>query len=138
MSSSPELRPQFSLSWEGATRLGRLVRKELLEILRDRRTILTLVLMPVLLYPLLTVAFQQFIAASRVDPTQGQKYRFGFASETDEKEFSRLIEPELELAIRQTPAGKKAPEFFSKVDPDLETLVREGEVDVGFRLPAPS
>src|SRR5205823_10965491 len=43
-------------------RLGRLVRKELSEILRDRRTILTLVLMPLLLYPLLAMAFPQFLA----------------------------------------------------------------------------
>ncbi len=45
-------------------RLGRLVRKELSEILRDRRTIVTLVLMPVLLYPLLSIAFQQFFLAT--------------------------------------------------------------------------
>ena len=41
-------------------RLWRLTLKELREILRDRRTILTLVLMPLLLYPLLSIAFQQF------------------------------------------------------------------------------
>ena len=46
-------------------RLGRLVRKELFEILRDRRTIITLVLMPLLLYPLLSLAFQQFLLAIR-------------------------------------------------------------------------
>lgn len=50
-------------------RLGRLVRKEVTTILRDRRTILTLVLMPVLLYPLLTIAFLQFGLVQ----TQGKK-----------------------------------------------------------------
>ncbi len=44
-------------------RLGRLIRKELCEILRDRRTIFTLVLMPLLLYPLLSMAFHQFLLA---------------------------------------------------------------------------
>lgn len=41
-------------------RFGRLARKELREILRDRRTIITLVLMPLLLYPILGIAFRIF------------------------------------------------------------------------------
>ena len=45
-------------------RLGRLVLKELREILRDRRTIITLVVMPLLIYPLLAVVFQRFLVTS--------------------------------------------------------------------------
>src|SRR6476620_9284193 len=45
-------------------RLQRLVRKELREILRDRRTIITLVVMPILIYPLLAVVFQRFLLTS--------------------------------------------------------------------------
>src|SRR5262245_36732621 len=45
-------------------RLGRLTLKELRETLRDRRTIVTLVLMPVLLYPLLSVGFRQLMSSS--------------------------------------------------------------------------
>ncbi|MEZ6070863.1 MAG: hypothetical protein R3C10_11470 [Pirellulales bacterium] len=50
-------------------RVGRIVRKELREILRDRRTILTMVVMPLLLYPLLTVACRQlfFIGGLQAD-----------------------------------------------------------------------
>ena len=40
-------------SW--VTRVIRLTRKELRETLRDRRTIITLVLMPLLLYPLISL-----------------------------------------------------------------------------------
>jgi ABC-2 type transport system permease protein/sodium transport system permease protein len=40
------------------------VRKELREILRDRRTIITLVVMPILIYPLLAVVFQRFLLTS--------------------------------------------------------------------------
>src|SRR4051812_7508575 len=47
-----------------AGRLWRLVLKELREILRDRRTIVTLVVMPVLIYPLLAVVFQRFLFTS--------------------------------------------------------------------------
>ena len=42
-------------------RLIRLVRKELRETLRDRRTLTTLVLMPLLVYPLLGLVFQRFL-----------------------------------------------------------------------------
>ena len=47
-----------------AGRLRRLVVKELREILRDRRTIITLVVMPILIYPLLAVVFQRFLVTS--------------------------------------------------------------------------
>src|SRR4051812_7802116 len=53
----PPRRPLFG-------RLQRLVLKELREILRDRRTIITLVVMPILIYPLLAVVFQRFLVNS--------------------------------------------------------------------------
>nr|MCU0872044.1 hypothetical protein [Pirellulaceae bacterium] len=47
-------------SWLPALgRLARLCLKELREILRDRRTIVTLLLMPLLVYPLLSLGFQR-------------------------------------------------------------------------------
>jgi ABC-2 type transport system permease protein/sodium transport system permease protein len=55
-------------SWPSPSRLGRLCLKELRETLRDRRTILTLVLMPLLVYPLLSVAFQRLLASSQESP----------------------------------------------------------------------
>ena len=45
-------------------RTFRLAVKELRETLRDRRTIVTLILMPILVYPLLAVAFQKFVLTS--------------------------------------------------------------------------
>lgn len=45
-------------------RLSRLCLKELREILRDRRTMFTLLLMPLLVYPLLALVFQKFLLAS--------------------------------------------------------------------------
>ena len=51
-------------------RLFRLARKELVEILRDRRTIITLVLMPLLLYPLLGITIQKFLLRSLADAEQ--------------------------------------------------------------------
>lgn len=45
-------------------RLQRLCLKELRETLRDRRTIITLVLMPLLVYPLLSMTMQRFLLTS--------------------------------------------------------------------------
>lgn len=45
-------------------RLLRLCLKELREILRDRRTVFTLVMMPVLLYPLLSIAFYKYLLST--------------------------------------------------------------------------
>src|SRR5688500_13179601 len=79
-------------SFDALSRLGRLVRKELLEILRDRRTIITLVFMPLLLYPLLSVAFQQFFLASSIDPNRGLVYRLGFETEEEARVFFAFLD----------------------------------------------
>src|SRR5262245_51770393 len=76
---------------DALARLARLARKELLEIFRDRRTILTLVLMPLLLYPVLSIAFQQFFLASRLDPSRGLVYRLGFATEIEAAVLSEFM-----------------------------------------------
>ena len=53
----------------GTPRFLRLMLKELRETLRDRRTIATLILMPLLVYPLLSVAFERFLMSSmKADP----------------------------------------------------------------------
>ena len=48
-------------------RIARLARKELRESLRDRRTLATLIMMPLIVYPLLGSVVQRF-AISRIDP----------------------------------------------------------------------
>jgi ABC-2 type transport system permease protein/sodium transport system permease protein len=67
-------------------RLVRLARKELAETLRDRRTILTMVLMPLLLYPLLGLVLRQFppgILTTLAVPA----YRLGFRNEAETSRF---------------------------------------------------
>src|SRR4051794_32356636 len=71
-------------------RLARLPRKELNESLRDRRTILTLVLMPLLLYPVLAAAFQQFLLSSLAEKA-GPVYRLGFQSRADAEELMSYL-----------------------------------------------
>jgi ABC-2 type transport system permease protein/sodium transport system permease protein len=106
-------------------RLLRLARKELTEILRDRRTIFTLVLMPLLLYPLLTIGFGQFVFSGKV-AEQVPIYRLGFAS------------PEEQVAAMAYLSGGHAgegnqPQLQPFIIEDLEGGVREKLIDVGFR-----
>src|SRR6516164_4834414 len=75
------------------SRLNRLVRltlKELREILRDRRTIVTLVLMPLLMYPLMSVAFQQFFV-SHMGTTRAPRYMIGFVNEAEAGYFKHIL-----------------------------------------------
>ncbi len=74
----------------GIRRLYRLARKELVEILRDRRTIITLVLMPLLVYPLLGIIAQKFMIRSLFDHSN-VVYRIGFENDMDRLAFSQLI-----------------------------------------------
>ena len=50
----------------GLKRLARMYRKELRETLRDRRTMVTLLLMPLLLYPILSMALNRFLLSVNV------------------------------------------------------------------------
>lgn len=67
-------------------RWGRICIKELKETLRDRRTIVTLVLMPLLVYPLLSVVFQRFLVSS-LGSLQESKISIG----TDSADSARLL-----------------------------------------------
>ncbi len=71
-------------------RLGRLTLKELREILRDRRTIVTLVLMPLFMYPVLSVAFQQFFV-SRLATHTRPVYTVGFQDPREEKLLREVL-----------------------------------------------
>src|ERR1700704_2421449 len=93
------------------TRIWRLARKELREILRDRRTILTLVAMPLLLYPLLSVVFQQF-SLYRALSAGAAEDRLGFGTQGEADVFERRLvrgEQELKARGRGTPAKQERP-----------------------------
>ena len=79
-------RPALTLS-----RLARLALKELKETLRDRRTVITLVLMPALLYPLLSLAFRQFVL-SNVPRESESRVRIGLATDAEQELLLQLLE----------------------------------------------
>ena len=130
----------------------RLATKELVEILRDRRTIITLVLMPLLVYPLMGVVVQKLL----LQTLTGNKeivYSIGFRNEQDARAFTevykigefklRSIKSKLQQERNEFENGgdnptesteKKAPElkyFFSK-GADVDFLVQERAVDIGI------
>ena len=107
-------------------RVFRLARKELREILRDRRTIVTLIAMPLLIYPLMSVVFLQFSLMTQTGPDSGPRYVFAAPTHAEEAAFRRRVE-EGEIALRraraQAAARSKpeekpppAPEFLPYLD----------------------
>ncbi|MDB5337712.1 MAG: Abortive infection protein [Planctomycetaceae bacterium] len=129
-------------------RLMRLTLKEMRETLRDRRTIMTLLLMPVLLYPLLTLAFQRFVLSSAANLKV--EYILGFETE----EASRIVGTCLQLAegeapsirsTRKTPSlielpkianakPTEKPQIRYEITQHLERDVQDYRVDVGIRI----
>ena len=126
-------------SWDSLGRLGRLVRKELFEILRDRRTILTLVAMPLLLYPLLSIAFQQFFLASALDPRHKIEYSIGFETEREAHVFTSHVSlvpfnPE-KAKLGVPPAHVKVLLVEEDQYRNLEAALQAGAIQLGIRLP---
>jgi ABC-2 type transport system permease protein/sodium transport system permease protein len=125
----------------GGGHLGRLALKELRETLRDRRTIVTLVLMPVLVYPLLSIAFQKLVLTSF--PLGGgpgeEKYLVAVDNVTD----GQVLRDRLEASLRNAPPRPGSPpgqgpaseanrvgvHFFS----DIEHRLARREVDIAVR-----
>jgi len=64
--------------------------KELREILRDRRTIITLVAMPLLIYPLLGVTLQKLFLSQLASRTKIE-YRIALESRGDDSAFRQLL-----------------------------------------------
>ncbi|HMP79699.1 MAG TPA: ABC transporter permease subunit/CPBP intramembrane protease [Pirellulaceae bacterium] len=72
----------------------RLAQKELRETLRDRRTLLTLILMPLLVYPLLSLGFRSFLVSSTWTTPDDDwiRYRIGVQSDLGDQQFLALCQ----------------------------------------------
>jgi ABC-2 type transport system permease protein/sodium transport system permease protein len=111
------------------------VRKEVVSILRDRRTIVTLVLMPLLLYPLLALAFQQFLLSNAAPPDR-PAYRVGFSDDQDGQALARYVLRGQE-ALSRRPGARKLPDLLAFGFRDLEADVLARRVDVAVRALQP-
>lgn len=124
-------------------RLLRLTLKEMRETLRDRRTIMTLLLMPVLLYPLLTLAFQRFVISS------ASNLQIEYVLGIDSVESGAVIGELLQWADQKRHNNPKypgptwmqppgTPLLKYTVTPHIERDVRDYVVDLGVRLKSSS
>ncbi|MFN0056465.1 MAG: ABC transporter permease subunit/CPBP intramembrane protease [Planctomycetales bacterium] len=129
---------------ERLRRLVRLSLKELREILRDRRTIVTLVLMPLLLYPLLSVAFQQVFAA-QWGTLKTRRYYVAFRDDAEGQVIAELLrmgglpvadETTEPVAAREGDRRPAAVVEF-EVRPQLDQALSRSEVHVGLRVSRP-
>ncbi|HVT27301.1 MAG TPA: ABC transporter permease subunit, partial [Lacipirellulaceae bacterium] len=89
-------------------RLKRLILKELREILRDRRTIITLVVMPILIYPLLAVVFQRFLVHS-IKVNENEEYDIGVGSEASGRILVRQLQIGAAVLARRGEAASRRP-----------------------------
>lgn len=115
------------------SRLWRLAQKELRESLRDRRTVLTLVLMPLLLYPVLGVAFQTLVMSHKAEQ-EGPVYRIGVPDEATGRFLSGVWRLNRAEADREPPpylAPYPRVKLFTGVD--LVAGLRDGQLDVTIR-----
>ena len=127
----------------GLFRVVRLCRKELREILRDRRTTITLVLMPLLAYPLLAVSFNGLLSSS-VQSNAPTQVVLGVASEEDRSELLRfmalgqhLLHPPTEgdgEDQSEPNAEQEPPPVMVRVGSNLEQMVADALADISVRL----
>ncbi len=134
----------------GLARQWRFFLKELRETLRDRRTIMTLVLMPLLVYPLLGITFQKFFVV-QFATQEAEEFILAFPSEPEAMAFraafsrgNQLLGRELNpgTPLPPKPGDAPVPELkFAYPEQgetiDLEQTLRRHQADVAIRqLPA--
>lgn len=128
---------------------GRLTLKELRETLRDRRTIATLILMPILVYPLLGMAFSKFLFA-QLDQQSPAEYHIALESEQDLALFRTTYSSGNQLLGREIDPGRPLPVKPGEPPepqlrliqgdevedaPTLEEMVRTQMADLAVRFP---
>jgi len=124
--------------------------KEWKETLRDRRTIVTLILMPLLVYPLLSILFQRFLVTSLETSTR-PLFVIGVGSDEARLLVERYLDLGYGLLERQRPVEEPAaeasgaaaatgdargqkPKIEWKNPSDLERALEEEQIDVAIRV----
>ncbi len=141
--------------WESG-RIWRLCRKELQETLRDRRTVMTLVLMPILVYPLLSIVMQKLLLSQSdrnrifylvgVESKNEGAFLLDLISQAQAVQETNPYQP---LKITRTtssdskgtnegksdPNSNSVPQFnVQVVEKDPNELLREGLLDLAIRI----
>lgn len=153
MTQADEVSPTSAPLRARGPRWSKLCLKELREILRDRRTLITLVLMPLLVYPILSMVFQRSLLS--VWSTQRDRILIGVASEETAEllrnhflvgdrylhrhDPEKSAPQESKLAIDQLVPGKSEIEQIQFLpEPNLRERVRNEHLDLGVLAPKES
>ncbi len=120
-------------------RLWRLCQKELRESLRDRRTLFTLVLMPILVYPLLSMALQRLVIGANTKSKPDPEFVLGVVND----ETANKMREMLQEAQKVIDAGFVSPisvvriaDQKGSVDPKSETNAVEPKKQQLEELPS--
>ncbi len=134
-SSSPLPKRRSTVPFSMAQQIE-FTRKELRETLRDRRTIVTLLVMPLLLYPL--IGFVLRMVAFQTSSDSKVEYRLAVETEREARWFSDAIQfGDRTIITSSTSDVEPEIQFFLPNDNDefdLESLVAESAVDLGVRV----
>ncbi len=126
---------QAKHSWGGYRRLVRLCQKELKETVRDRRTVVTLVLMPLLVYPILSMALNRFVLSSG---DQAPGFLIGVKTSADLARLDQLLSDPRSLppeSILRSSNGEMAEFRVGVIDETtVEEAVESNLVDVGVEF----
>ena len=114
--AAPPSSPRVRIVRGTMARLLRLCLKELRETLRDRRTIVTLLLMPPLLYSLLGIAFQKFIMTA-FDPPDRVELRIGVESDEAKASLESFLAEGTRLLRSQQDQPAAEPSGLGTADP---------------------
>jgi ABC-2 type transport system permease protein/sodium transport system permease protein len=122
--------PRWTNRGEIFGRLTRLALKELRETLRDRRTIVTLVVMPLVLYPLLALVFQRFLVTSLT--SQGVvEYVIGVDSTHTRMQLEEHLRAGEALLQRQDVADTTRDASIDDASTKLAKQLLEPEIKIG-------
>lgn len=99
-------------------RIKRLALKELRETLRDRRTIITLIAMPLLVYPILSLILRTFLFSTLMGGVADEPSKYNYVIETD------LTDQQLNALIKSISDATEP--LLAKTDTDTASDLDEG------------
>lgn len=109
--------------------------KELRETLRDRRTIITLLAMPILLYPLLGLGFRFLALQQSLDDQL--EYHLALSTEKEARWLIGVLQSGQQLVETNEDASQPDVQILMPEDEsdfDLETMISESSADLGIKI----
>ncbi|TWU01127.1 ABC transporter permease subunit/CPBP intramembrane protease [Stieleria varia] len=119
-------------------RMWRLCQKELKETIRDRRTITTLLLMPLLVYPLLSMALNRFLLTAASDPSGQVAYTIGVASDREGMQLSEWLQDPRsrppEAVLNASDGGLAKFEVFNTEQEHPREALEKNKIDIACEI----